>query len=193
MMNERELRRRQMTFKERMETARERRLKAELQKWKTEAAEERMKRTNKVLLPGGRYYVGDLCYLLGDFWDEVCAATGVLGIYRVGTTDRLPKKERTGSLTWRGIPFFCSHTAYGDGVYSDDSGRTYWVDAGSIGCFPLSPELHMPGEAPRGGHYIDFPEDFTCRLVNDRGTIRIGRVRIETAGSDEDDEWGDEE
>ena len=71
------------------------------------------------------FYIGDICYVLGDddyhsFWGN-----------QKGFADG--KFEVPG----KGYAFAVGFTAYGDGVYSDEEGRLYPVDAGVIGIVPL--------------------------------------------------------
>jgi hypothetical protein len=78
-------------------------------------------------MKAGTYYVGDLCYVLHDEWDEVC---------------ELIIKDNVcldGEFTLRdGRRFAIYGTAYGDGNYFDQNGKSYDVDAGSIGCILMN-------------------------------------------------------
>jgi len=87
----------------------------------------------------GRYYVGDLCYVMHPQWREVCdlmfaTDSGVL--------------EGEFNLS-NGVRFALSSTAYGDGTYYDGEGRKYPVDAGLIGCIRVEdvydPEWYLEG------------------------------------------------
>lgn len=147
-------------------------------------------------LDSGKYYVGDLCYVLkeqhGFDWDDVLNATGCLGLYRPGTTEEIDPDETTGYFTYKGVKFFSSKTAYGDGTYRDQRGREYWVDAGLIGAFPLD----QLGDKPdtEGGQVVDFAFKVSCRVCDEDGVIQIGDLRIDTDPAwDEDDDWGDED
>ena len=159
-----------------------------------------------MLLTAGKYYVGDLCYLLGLLqprlfppavgetgrWDNLLTATGYLGIYIPGTLEDLPPSENSGFFEWEGNALFCSRTAYGDGAYRDAEGREFWVDSGTIGCIPVSDELissYLYG-VYKGWHFIEFKEDFECALVDERGIIRIGHLEIKTGGNAD---WAEEE
>lgn len=133
------------------------------------------------MLPAGTYYIGDLCYVIdtangydwGEFLDATLHANG-------GTSD--------GYFEYEGHPFFSSHTAYGDGSYLDQEGRSYSVDAGLIGCFPvtgLGANPTMP--VPQHGQVVTFTKPFTCETCDETGgTIVIGDVRINTGDEDED-------
>lgn len=124
-------------------------------------------------MPAGKYYVGDLCYVMHDVWDEFCDITienhNVLdGIFAL--SDK------------RLFATFC--TMYGDGTYRDNYGRMYSVDAGLIGCIRVEdikdPEAHMDG-----GHVIEFKEDFEVDSVD--GEIMFGNIYINTAGEEEEE------
>ena len=80
-----------------------------------------------VQLPAGKYYVGDLCYVLHDEWDEVCDLT-------------IKENECiNGVFTLKnGTQFALYGTAYGDGGYYDTGGREYGVDSGTLGCVLVS-------------------------------------------------------
>lgn len=128
-----------------------------------------------IRLPAGTYYVGDLCYILGD-------NNGYDWMHVLNATNYLRGEGEVGACSYNGISFFCSGTMYGDGSYNDDEGRSYGVDAGIIGCFPVCglPE----GFDSYGGHVVVFPQAFVCEPTdtpgNDEGTIRIGHLDIET-------------
>lgn len=69
------------------------------------------------------FYIGDICYVLSDevyhdFW-------GTKKDYEDGVYE-LPS----------GLKFAVASTAYGDGLYHDDNGNDYPVDAGVIGVVP---------------------------------------------------------
>ena len=139
-------------------------------------------------LKAGTYYVGDLCYILGDkngyTWDHVLTETGFLGIYHPKTKQSLEPNESgvpglpPGHFVYNGVRFFSSGTSYGDGSFRDDNGNVYWVDAGLIGCFPMD---SLPkGAGTVGGNVIDFPDDFDCFVCDSEGVITIGHLCIET-------------
>ena len=75
------------------------------------------------MMPAGKYYVGDLCYVMHPEWDEFCSIT---------------IKEHTcldGEFNLKdGRRFATFGTKWGDGEYRDQFGNRYGVDAGLIGC-----------------------------------------------------------
>lgn len=124
-------------------------------------------------MPAGRYYVGDLCYVMNDVWDEVCdlmfsgSGRGEYGKFKL--------KD--------GREFAVYSTKYGDGTYYDGMGREYWVDAGVIGCI-LESDIRDPAPSTMGGQVMDFASEFDT--WEDNGMIRFGDISIDTAGYDED-------
>jgi hypothetical protein len=130
----------------------------------------------KIQMPAGRYYVGDLCYLLGDEWDVVC--------------DLVIQDQRCleGKFTLPdGRDFVMFGTMYGDGSYDDNEARVYLVDSGSIGC------MLVPEDAPeiRGGNCITFQHPFEAYAKD--GALVFGSVRIETGDQDWNDRDEDED
>lgn len=76
-------------------------------------------------MKAGNYYVGDLCYVMHDVWDEVCELT-------------FPNRNARpvdGEFTLKdGRRFAIYSTAYGDGTYPSNIDTTHCVDSGTIGC-----------------------------------------------------------
>jgi hypothetical protein len=131
------------------------------------------------MMTKGEYWIGDLCYVIDDRWDEVCNC--LFG-------DKKSKSERTGEYTLEdGIKFALYNTAWGDGCYDDNKGNNYGVDAGVIGCIKVS-DLHKMGESVSTlGTVHTFDEDFVTGY--DKGTIFFGDIRIETdSQADEEDD-----
>lgn len=124
-------------------------------------------------MPAGKYYVGDLCYVMHDEWDECCA------LFFKGRNDQGCNE---GEFNLKdGRRFVSYNTAYGDGEYYDQNGLCYGVDAGLIGCIRVEDiDLHSDKNYSNGGQIIDFPNDFECRYEEENGTIVIGHIRIET-------------
>lgn len=112
------------------------------------------------MMPAGEYWIGDLCYVLDDDWDEVCS------LYESGA----------GQYTMSdGRRFAMYGTFYGDGVYEDESKNTYSVDSGTLGCIKVS---HIDGPS-RLGNVVKFAEPFeTCELSD--GVLKFGHIYINT-------------
>ena len=129
-------------------------------------------------MKAGKYYIGDLCYLLTDeYYDEIVCSFA----------------HEDQEKVVKGVEFWWHSTAYGDGGYEDQNGSIYSVDAGLIGCVNLDtlPEdaLNDDGDAfwGEGGNVVSFKEDFSCRYEEDEGTICIGNIEIKT-DPEEDEE-----
>lgn len=118
-------------------------------------------------MPAGKYYVGDLCYVMHPEWSEFCSIT-IEGEQVVDGEFTLSDGRRFAS--------YC--TAYGDGTYEDLDGKSYGVDAGLIGCIALSDidESELPNV--NQGNVIEFSDEFTTGAL--AGWIRIGHVEIDT-------------
>lgn len=145
-------------------------------------------------MPAGKYYVGDLCYVLHDEWDEVC---------EIMFNTPEPHGVRDGEFTLKdGRRFATYSTKYGDGGYYDNYGRSYSVDAGLIGCVLVDDiDLNNKSNNVDGGNIIEFADAFETsggRLTSNDwdGIIRIGGVEIDTDPVYDDyesDEYYDEE
>ena len=129
-------------------------------------------------MPAGRYYVGDLCYVMHDAWTEAVdlmfpsAAEGYKSVEGV-----MKLKD--------GRQFAIFSTAYGDGYYSDNLGNDYPVDAGSIGCIRV--EDIKDDTADIGlGNVIDFDQDFV--VESDGENLKFGHIVIATGVEDYDEE-----
>jgi len=120
------------------------------------------------MMKAGTYYVGDLCYVLHDEWDEVCELIIKDGVCL------------DGEFTLKdGRRFAIYSTANGDGTYLDQSGNEYGVDAGSIGCILLSDiNLESEGNFLTGGNIVPFENDF--HTDEEDGRIMFGSLIIDT-------------
>lgn len=134
------------------------------------------------MMKAGKYYVGDLCYVLHEVWDEVCNII-IEGDNCLEGEFNLPDGRRFASF----------NTYWGDGEYYDQHNRAYSVDAGLIGCILESDiDTNVPHNFTKGGQIIDFLNDFECR--NNEGTIIFGRnVYINTYNTDVQKEEDEED
>ena len=129
------------------------------------------------MMQAGEYYVGDLCYVLHERWDEVCSLI-IKGNKCIDGEFELAD----------GTKFAIYGTAYGDGTYRDLVGNEYWVDAGSIGCVLMKDiDLSVEGNQTMGGQIIDFKNDFITSY--DNGVIKFGSVHIDTDPVEEEEEY----
>jgi hypothetical protein len=132
-------------------------------------------------MPAGKYYVGDLCYVMHESWDEVC------GLFFKGRTDHGCNE---GEFTLKdGRRFVSYNTKWGDGAYYDQNSNEYGVDAGLIGCLRLDDiDFTNDENGIHGGNVIEFISDFnhgggrSDLGRNWDGVIRIGHVEIATDG-----------
>ena len=120
------------------------------------------------MMKAGKYYVGDLCYVMHDRWDEFCALT-INGHNVLDGEFNLKDGTRFATYT----------TMYGDGNYFDEEGKSYDVDAGLIGCVALEDiDFTDSSNSVAGGRIVEFVRDFTT--FSSGGVITIGTVCIDT-------------
>ena len=133
-------------------------------------------------MPAGRYYVGDLCYVMTDKeWDQFCSIT-ISGNECLQGEFAMPD----------GRKFATYSTAWGDGCYRDQFGNEYSVDAGLIGCILVDDIRADKYESIESlGAIHEFKTDFVTSGGRGNpdwnGTIQFGRVAIETNPDDDDD------
>ena len=125
-----------------------------------------------VIFKAGKYYVGDLCYVINDkHWDELGEKTNWF--------------QNDEQFEFKGKTVFVSHTAYGDGRFNDYQGREYFVDAGLIGVIPF--DIIDDGKTGNGGQIIEFEKDFYASC-SDKGIFKIGNITIDTSNEDEEED-----
>ena len=139
-------------------------------------------------LPAGKYYIGDPCYVVPDeHWtdgDDFC--------------DQLfsnNSPEAPANIMILGHPIQAQNTAHGDGVYDDNIGNSYPVDAGLIGAVPVDLNENCDGML---NTIIDFEEDF--QVIYNDGDIDFisstGKKLLsvytdyEEEDDNDDDDWG---
>jgi hypothetical protein len=142
--------------------------------------------TTDNVMPAGEYYVGDLCYVMHNYWDEVCDL--IIDGHNV--------KDGVFTLS-DGTRFAIVSTHYGDGVFYDEEGRDYPVDSGSIGCvlWSVARKDGVCDDIRELGNRIEFESPFVVG-GDQQGTITFGDVAIYTGFADDDDEdpdYSDEE
>jgi hypothetical protein len=128
-----------------------------------------------VTLKAGTYWIGDLCYVMHDVWDEVCSRV-------IEGDDVLEGKFGLAD----GREFVMFNTAYGDGTYNDHNLNDYPVDSGNIGAILLTDIRESKDNDTQLGHVYTFDTDVTCDT--DSGTIRVGHVYVYTGDQDDDNE-----
>ena len=135
------------------------------------------------MMKAGKYYVGDLCYVMHERWDEFCALT-ISGNNVLDGEFNLKDGTRFATFT----------TRWGDGNYWDQEGKSYDVDAGLIGCVALEDiDLTHPDNFLAGGRVVEFTKDFSTFSAG--GVITIGNIVIDTDAAEEDaeEDYGYEE
>jgi hypothetical protein len=123
-------------------------------------------------MPAGRYYIGDLCYVMHPEWDEFCELT-IKGNQCLDGEFVLKDGRRFASFS----------TAHGDGTYRSNIDTEHSVDAGLIGCIRLEDirdKEYTPEFLTELGAFIEFTEPFD--VYADQGLLTFGHVQIETAG-----------
>jgi hypothetical protein len=80
-------------------------------------------------LPAGTYYIGDPCYVIEDHWDAFLEA--------LNAAEGKDGYLRGVVFTFAGRQVFVSATNTGDGVYRDNEGVNYPVDAGMLAAIPV--------------------------------------------------------
>jgi hypothetical protein len=123
-----------------------------------------------VMMPEGIYYVGDLCYVMENWWDEVFEKT-IQGDEVLNGRFVLDD----------GTEFAMLSTFYGDGSYTSNVlGGVFPVDSGSIGVVKLSAIGKTPEDIVEEGlgKVITFDQPFEVK--DDKGTLMFGNLIIFT-------------
>lgn len=122
----------------------------------------------------GRYYVGDLCYVMSERWIEVCS------LYD-------DNDYENGEYTLLDATQIAMYdTKYGDGTYKDQYNSKYSVDSGTIGCILVSSLANESLTGLKLGNIVEFPSEFSTS--SNGGIIYIGHIVINT-----DEEYDDYE
>jgi hypothetical protein len=109
-------------------------------------------------LPAGVYWIGDLSYVIADFFDQ--------GLYKLEGVHR----------TQEGESFAIYVTEQGDGIFEDNDGDDYGSDAGNLGCIPID----AIDQVADLGHLVRFHSPFVCRWIEEGGFICFGDLAIKT-------------
>jgi hypothetical protein len=127
------------------------------------------------MMNSGKYYVGDLCYVMHDEWNEVCSII-------IQDNQVLDGEFNLAD----GRRFATYGTKWGDGTYRASNGGTISVDAGLIGCIAVDDisEADLPNISL--GTIVDFYDIF--RTDSDGGIISFGSLTVDT-----DPEYDEEE
>jgi hypothetical protein len=131
------------------------------------------------MLAAGTYWVGDPCYIVPDrLWMPWLEAAW---------ENTEPNTVTILDARVEGRRVVASGTAYGDGVYFDQDGREYPVDAGLIGAVHAGfwPEHAAAKVEHLGMNLVEFPEPFHVGFED--GDIVIGHLRIPTGDQEDED------
>ena len=125
-------------------------------------------------MPAGRYYIGDLCYVMHDEWDECC---NLFFPYVPGQ----PQQHVEGEFTLKdGRRFASFGTAFGDGTYTSNMTTVHLVDSGSIGCIRVEDiQDRTYDNIERLGGIVEFAQPFEVEKIG-RGLLKFGDVEIQT-------------
>lgn len=140
-------------------------------------------------MPAGKYYVGDLCYVMHPEWDEAC------DLFFAGRNDH---GCNDGEFTLKdGRRFASFGTLWGDGTYYDQFGHSFGVDAGLIGCIKVEDiRDDTYSNLLDLGAIIEFKEPFEVsggkRSEGWDGMIKIGFLEIATGYEEEEEVYEDE-
>lgn len=127
-------------------------------------------------LPPGKYFIGDPCYVFQDAtWDRLLDQS-------------LDDMQHGEIFEFEGRQLWSHGTPHGDGVYDDQNGIEYGVDAGMLGAVPI--ELIDDPAGEELGTIIDCPKGLTVEY--DNGTFWFGTIVIKT-NSDIDDPFEDDD
>ena len=123
-------------------------------------------------MPAGRYYIGDLCYVMHPEWVEVCELFFPPGAPGQGVEGEFALKD--------GRRYASFGTAFGDGEYYNNMGTSHCVDSGSIGCIRMEDIRDDEySNIETLGAIVEFDQPFEVEKVG-RGLLRFGHVEIET-------------
>lgn len=111
-----------------------------------------------IRLDPGRYWIGDLCYVLSDEdWDRACK-------------DYYP--DMAVRLICGEVAYL--FTTYGDGNHPSSDGRWLHVDSGTIGIVPAS----VVTTGVEYGAVKVFREPFVCGIDKARDLLAFGDFKI---------------
>lgn len=122
------------------------------------------------MMPAGKYYIGDLCYVMHEEWDEVCS------LFFKGNTNGSCNQ---GEFVLKdGRRFAGYNTKWGDGEYRDQFNNRYLVDSGCIGCILVSDIVEMDKRNIDLGNVIKMTKEFDTSNID--GLISFNNITIET-------------
>ena len=137
-------------------------------------------------LPAGKWWVGELCYVMHSEWTEFCDKTWPADGSEVEGIITLDDGRTCGYM----------RTAYGDGCYDAIGHRGKFlgdlgVDAGLIGCIRVADIDQANPENNLGlGIIVNFPEPFELsKGGRDEGMLHFGNeVTVQTSYTEEEEQ-----
>lgn len=128
------------------------------------------------MMKSGEYYIGDLCYVMHDAWNEVCDLIFPERAQR-GLEGEFSLKD--------GRRFALYNTNHGDGTYKTDSDSVCFVDSGTIGCIMKSQikDFSYDDEQLKNMavfHTFDEPFQTRADIVGREKIIRFGNFNVYT-------------
>lgn len=124
------------------------------------------------LLPAGKYYLGDPCYVIdNDKWDEYLNPFW---------------EDRGGIFEFDGHLCAAFYTRWGDGCYDCSDGSILGVDSGSIGAIPM---VLCVGDID-SGTTVEFDTPVECYDSN--GKLHFGGYTVDTDPEDEEEDEDDD-
>lgn len=137
---------------------------------------------NTTHLPAGKYYIGDLCYVMNEVWDLFC--------------NNLTPGAHTIEYNDHHYHYWWAHTANGDGVYLDQQLNQFPVDAGLIGIIAVDDIVtQITSNDLSSGLVVEFKHSVACTY--DHGTFSFNDggdvcIRIDTTSNEHEDEVDEE-
>lgn len=137
--------------------------------------------SNNMILPAGKYWIGDPCYIfphtgpMKNKWDEILEEVDFFEV-------------SYGELDNGKIKVWAASTAYGVGCYVGSNGKVFTVDDGLIGIVPQETVDYLgrtDNDLDCLGLFIEFTEPFLVKSRN--GLFDFGHIRIDTDEYEEDE------
>jgi len=130
-----------------------------------------------VVVPAGKYVLGDPCYSVPDEdWETLLHSCDYFN-KPIGTVGD--------------VQVLAFQTMYGDGEYEDSRGNKHSVDAGLIGLVPLEyADLTQINWGDEGPVIVEFRHETNCYMYAKSGLLKFGAYEISTGKNyyDEEDE-----
>lgn len=137
-------------------------------------------------LAPGRYVIGDPCYNVPKHhWGSLLESCDYFEQSALGYYDTDPTLEKDH----RRVYVIALSTRYGDGLYVDNQGHRYGVDAGLIGIIHADDLDEIDTDLSR---VVEFDKPFRV-YESEPGVLHFGHITIDTSGDSLDEESIEEE